>query len=144
MQDNAATRVRGMTLIELLTVVAILAILSTLAVSAYRRHLVRTNRMDATTTLLRVQVAQEKYFLQNNTYADDMTGKLGFASEVTPQGIYRVTLAAASGADFATSYVATATALGSQKGSDPQCQALTIDDKGQRGSNPGASGTCWR
>ncbi len=144
MQSNVQRRMRGVTLIELLTVLAVLAILSALAVSTYRGHLVRTNRTDATATLLRVQVAQEKYFLQNNVYADDVTTKLGFASDTTPQGIYRVTLAAASGSDFATSYVATATALGTQRSSDPQCQTLTIDDKGQRGSNPGASSTCWR
>jgi len=144
MQSNARRRVRGMTLVELLTVLVVLAILSTLAVSTYRSHVVRANRTDATAMLLRIQVAQEKYFLQNNVYADNVTTKLGFVADITPEGMYKVTLAAASGSDFATSYVATATALGAQRSSDQQCQMLTIDDKGQRGANPGASSTCWR
>ena len=145
MQSNVhPTRMRGMTLVELLTVLVVVAILATLAVSSYRRYVIRANRTDATALLLQIQVAQEKYFLQHNVYAGNLATELGFASDTTPHGTYKVTLAAASGADFATSYVATATALGSQKGSDPQCLTLTVDDKGQRSSNPGASGTCWR
>jgi type IV pilus assembly protein PilE len=144
MRSKFQRRMRGVTLIELLTVVAVLAILSTVAVSAYRSHVVRVNRTDATATLLRVQVAQEKYFLQNNVYADELPTKLGFASDTTPQGRYKVTLAAAGESGFATSYVATATAFGTQSSSDPQCQTLTIDDKGQRGSSPGNSSICWR
>jgi len=144
MRSKFQLQMRGVTLVELLTVVAVLAILSTIAVSSYRSHVVRANRTDATATLLRIQVAQEKYFLQNNVYADDVTTKLGFASDTTPQGMYKVTLSAASGSDFATSYVATATALATQRSSDSQCQMLTIDDKGQKGSSPGSSSTCWR
>ena len=49
---------RGMTLIELLTVMAVLAILGTISVSTYRSYLIRTNRTDARTTLLRIQVAE--------------------------------------------------------------------------------------
>jgi len=78
MQSKVQVRPRGVTLVELLTVVAVLAILSTIAVTAYRSHVVRTNRTDATATLLRVQVAQEKYFLQHNVYADNVTTQLGF------------------------------------------------------------------
>jgi type IV pilus assembly protein PilE len=133
-----------MTLLELLTVMVVVAILATLAVTSYRAHVTRANRTDATSMLLRVQVAQEKYFLQNNTYADDLVTKLGFATDVTTHGKYKVTLAAAPGRDFTTSYVATATALGAQNSGDPQCHVLTVDDKGQRGSNPGPVGTCWR
>lgn len=144
MRSRVQARRRGVTLVELLTVVAVLAILSTIAVTAYRSHVVRANRTDATATLLRIQVAQEKYFLQHNAYADNVTVQLGFESDTTPQGLYKVTLSAASGSDLATSYVATATALGAQGTSDLQCQTLTIDDRGQRGSNPGAASTCWR
>ncbi len=133
-----------MTLIELLTVIAVVAILASLAMSSYRRYLVRTNRTDATTMLLRVQVAQEKYYLQNNTYADNLKTQLLFDSDTAPQGTYKVAIAAASGGDLTTSYVATATALGTQASDDPQCQTLTIDDKGMRGSSPGASSICWK
>ena len=62
-------RQRGVTLIELMIVVVVLAILGSISVSTYRRYMLRANRTDATTMLLRIQVAQEKFFLQNNGYA---------------------------------------------------------------------------
>src|SRR5437899_1251323 len=66
-------RMRGVTLIELMVVLAIVAILSSLAVGSYRRYVLRANRTDATSALLRTQVAEEKYFLHNNTYTTDVT-----------------------------------------------------------------------
>ena len=132
-------RMRGMSLIELLTVVAVLAILSSIAVSSYRRYLVRTNRTEATGALLRVQVAQEKFFLQNNTYTNNMTS-LGVPA-TTPTGNYSIAVGATG---LATSFTATATPQGRQASSDADCQTLTIDDKGQRGSTPGAASLCWK
>src|ERR1041385_1494678 len=64
---RACARMRGMTLVELLTVMVVLAVLASVSVSSYRRYMIRANRTDATTSLLRTQVAEEKYFLQNNT-----------------------------------------------------------------------------
>src|SRR5690606_27341297 len=60
---------RGVTLIELRPVIVVVAILRTIAVSSYRSYLLRTNRTEARMALLRVQAAQEKFFLQNNRYA---------------------------------------------------------------------------
>ncbi len=59
--QHAGPRMRGMTLIELMVVVAIVAILSTLAVASYRRYVLRANRTDATSALLRIQVAEDVY-----------------------------------------------------------------------------------
>src|SRR2546429_5200969 len=61
-----SNRMRGMTLIELMVVLVIVAILSTLAVGSYRRYVLRANRTDATSALLRIQVAEEKFFLQRS------------------------------------------------------------------------------
>ena len=47
-----------MTLIELMIVVAIVAILAAVALPAYRGYVLRSNRTEATATLLRVQAAQ--------------------------------------------------------------------------------------
>lgn len=134
-------RMRGMTLIELLTVVAVLAILSSIAVSSYRRYLVRTNRTEATGALLRVQVAQEKFFLQNNTYTNNMTS-LGVPA-TTPTGNYSISVGGTA-TTLATTFTATATPQGRQASSDTDCQALTIDDRGQRGSTPKAPSLCWK
>src|SRR4029450_13032529 len=60
---------RGFTLIELLVVVVIVTILATIAAPGYRQYLFRTNRTEAKRTLLNVAAAQERFYLQNNTYA---------------------------------------------------------------------------
>lgn len=131
---------RGMTLMELLTVMVVLGILATVSVGSYRRYLVRTNRTDATATLLRVQVAQEKYYLQNSVYTDDLK-ELGIP-ETSPGGHYEITIDEPE-AGFAVAYLATATAIAGQATSDTQCQSLTINERGQRGSNPGSTDVCW-
>jgi len=135
-------RMKGMTLVELLTVMMILAVLSTIAVSSYRRYLIRANRTDATTALLRIQVAEEKFFLQNNRYTDQVTADLGFASATTSGGYYTLAVAPAAGGTLATSYVATASAT-SKQADDTTCVSLAIDDQGQRISSPSAPSTCW-
>ncbi len=82
---------RGVTLVELLIVIVIIGILSTIAVPTYRSYVLRTQRTEATSTLLRTQAAQEKYFAQNNIYADDLAAAppagLGIPA-VTASGYY--------------------------------------------------------
>ena len=91
-------RSRGVTLLELMAVVVIIGVLGTLAVNSYRGYLLRANRTEARVALLRVQAAQEKFFLQNNRYADtaELTpgpadGGLGIAA-TTPNGQYAISL----------------------------------------------------
>ena len=138
-------RMRGMTLIELMVVVAIVAILASLAVGSYRRYVLRANRTDATSALLRIQVGEEKYFLQNNAYTINATAQpptgLGVASP-TRNGFYNITVTPGSTGSIATSFSATATAKGTQT-QDTSCQTLTIDDQGLRNSAPSTT-ECWR
>ena len=141
-RPRGRARMRGVTLIELMTVVAMVAIISTIAVSSYRRYLIRTNRTEATGALLRIQVAQEKFFLQNNTYTNNIT-TLGLLSP-TPNGNYTLGVAAGASSDLATSFTATATPQNRQAAQDRDCQTLTIDDRGQRGSTPGSTSLCWK
>src|ERR1700753_1382180 len=86
-------RMRRVSMIELLTVMVVLSILATVSVQSYRGYLVRAHRTDATTTLLRIQVAEEKFFLQNNTYTVNLNGAppggLGIAT-ATQNGYYNV------------------------------------------------------
>jgi type IV pilus assembly protein PilE len=136
---------RGVTLIELLVTMAVLAILSSMAVTSYQRYALRAYRSDATTTLLRIQVAQEKYFLQNGAYINDNAtmaqgppNGLGIGT-TTPNGRYTINVAARTTAG--TTYAATATATGAQTKDAATCLTFTIDDQGLRTPND-ASG-CW-
>jgi len=133
---------RGVTLIELMVVVAIVAILASLAVGSYRRYVLRANRTDATAALLRIQVAEEKFFLQNNAYTTQVTvAVLGIASP-TPNGFYNLAVAPGSTGSIATSFSATAAATSTQT-QDTSCLTLTIDDQGLRNSAPSTT-ECWR
>jgi type IV pilus assembly protein PilE len=141
------THLRGMSLIELLAVITIVGVLSALAVSTYTSYTLRANRTDATTTLLRIQVAEEKFFLSNNTYTTDFisappTG-LGISNVATTNnGRYTLTIAAGGTGTIATSYTATATATGAQTSDTAACQVYSINETGTR--SPLDSSGCWK
>jgi type IV pilus assembly protein PilE len=141
----SARRMRGISMLELLTVVAIVAILSSIAVQSYRSYLLRAHRTDATTSLLRIQVAEEKYFLQYNTYTTDLTATgLGVLSP-TQNGYYTLAVGpdpAVTPSNIATSFLATATPAGGQV-KDKACPTLTINDQGLKGPAATAT-TCWK
>lgn len=73
----------GFTLIELLITVAIVGILAAVAVPSYTEYTKRGNRSDALNQMQQILDAQERYFLQNNSYtasltsADDANGNPG-------------------------------------------------------------------
>ena len=140
---------RGFSLIELMVVLAVFAILSTIAVGSYRRYSLRATRTEGRLALLAVQVAQEKYFLQNNTYAQDIAtviaappAGLGVssinASGVTTGGNYTISFAAVT----PTTYRLQAVATGSQTKDTVACLTFTIDEQGTR--TPLDSSGCWR
>src|SRR5687767_6796375 len=90
-QDTQRVRraMRGITLIELMIVVVIVAILAGIAIPNYRAYTLRAQRTDATSALLRVGSAQEKFYLQNNTYTSNLT-LLGIAG--TERGYYTLSI----------------------------------------------------
>ena len=130
---------RGMTLIEIMIVVVIVGILAAVAFPAYTRYVMRANRVDGTAALLRLAAAQERFYLQNNTYAAN-PGAMGIAG--TESNFYALAITAAN----ATGYTATATAQGRQA-DDDDCQVLSINQLGQRSSldsgGADSTATCW-
>lgn len=134
----------GITLIELMIVVAIVAILGSIAIASYRGYVLRSNRAEAAETLLRIQVAQEKYYLNRNEYATDLSaaspGGLGIPA-ATERGLYTIELLEVD--DPENEYTAQATAIGGQAADKAECRILSIDHTGQRLPDPGAT-DCWR
>jgi type IV pilus assembly protein PilE len=139
---------RGVTLIELMTVIVVVAILASIAVPSYRNYLLRAQRTEATTALLNLQAAQEKFYLQNNRYADqaELTpappAGLGLAA-TTERGFYDVTIALDADQQ---GYTATAAPVaGAGQSDDSRCTGFSVDDNGMRGATgPGGTTYCWR
>lgn len=137
-----------MSLVELMIVVTIIAILASVAYPSYRRYVMRSDRVDAKTALLRVNVAQEKFFLQNQRYATaaelDQAPPAGLGIAATSEREkYTVDLPEAE----ALSYVARATAQNSQT-DDTRCRVFRIDETGQKTATDASgndnSAECWR
>ena len=141
---------KGVTLIELMTVVVVISILGAIAIPSYRNYLLRAQRSDGKTALLRIQSGLEKYLVQNGSYTTDLTsapsatpGGLGL-SAVSEQGFYALKVDLTP-----TGYIATAAAIaGKGQASDKRCQTFTVTETGGKGAldNSGGDRTteCWR
>jgi type IV pilus assembly protein PilE len=141
---------RGVTLIELMVVVAIVAIVFAFAFPSYERYIVRTKRAVAQNALLQVADRQQQFFMDNKRFAADLTN-LGFGGNpfvvdddgsATVAGdadaVYSVTLSNVT----QTTWTATAAPLHGQLSRDTQCGSLSITQAGARASSGGGA-NCW-
>ena len=147
---TSRARMRGVSLIELMVVITILAIISSIAIPSYRKYLLRSQRSEAKIALLQLQTAQEKFYLQNNTYTDKVT----VSSTATTPGLGLPGTSETNKYDIAVttlggggqSYTATASPhSGGCQADDKDCANFTITERGVRG----VSGTktpefCWK
>jgi type IV pilus assembly protein PilE len=127
----------GITLIELMIVVVIVSVLAAIAFPNYQEFSARAKRNEAKAALLQIKINQERFYLNNNTFTQDMT-QLGFAADpfTTDTGSYVVAVTAASPSNFS----ATATyQLGGNEAS--KCVTFTIDGRGAKTSGPETN--CW-
>ncbi|GEM_PF-2092320 len=85
---RALGRIAGFTLIELLVVIAIIGILAAVAIPQFGAYRRKGFDADAQANVRNMALAQEAYFLDNNTYADDPAalGALGYtqSANITP------------------------------------------------------------
>jgi len=131
-------RMRGITLMELMIVVVIVGILAAIAYPNYRDFAARAKRNEAKAALLMIATNQERFYLNNQVYTDDMT-RLGFAVSddfVTETGSYQIDVAGAN----ASTYTATATYLKADNEAG-KCASFTIQPNGDKASAPLAD--CW-
>ena len=129
--------VRGMTLIELLIVVAIVGILAAIAGPAWNDQVIKSRRADARNTLLAAQIEQEQYRANNLTYATSMSA-MGMGSfDSTSRDYYRLEVVSAD----ATSFLITATPNGNQA-NDSTCNVFAVRQTGPEHSGYAAL-SCW-
>lgn len=127
----------GFTLIDLLTALAIVAILATITVPSFSGLLARSRRSDAMSALLDVQLAQERWRALNVSYAPTLS-RLGWTSEASPGGYYRLRITSADDSGF----LVTARPVGVQQ-SDP-CGVFAVDAQGPAYGGGFADEGCWR
>ena len=107
-QRSAARYHTGFTLIELMIVVAITGILASVAFPAYKAYVDRAKRSEGKAFLMELAARQERYYFDNNSYADHAQN-LGYSSN-TPKSdeknyVLNDAIAAGSTGSITTSYL---------------------------------------
>ena len=126
---------RGMTLIELVIVVAVMGILLASAVPSYLGYMLRVHRTEAIRMLLQASMCQERISASRGSY------DTGSCHQVSEQQRYQISFNPPN--TKGRTYVATAAPKGAQL-SDP-CGSLSLDQNGNRsisGVNVSAL-KCW-
>ena len=129
---------QGFSLFELIIALVIVASLAAISVSAYRGYILKSHRSDALHTLLAMQLAQEKYRMNNTTYGT--LAQVWNSVTTTEGGYYSLAISG----NTATAYTITATAVGTQANDEEDgtsCSTLTLAySNGTTTKSPAA---CW-
>ena len=129
-------KMRGFTLIELMIVVVIISIVLTVAIPSYQNNMRESRRTDGHNALQSLANLQERYYLQNNTYAPDI-GTLNPPSLTSQEGYYDLTVVG-----NASTFTATATAVpGGPQANDAPCTVMTLNQAQQK--LPSVPVNCW-
>ena len=127
----ASSAARGMTLIELMIVVAVIALLGAVALPSYQSSVRKSHRADAKAALTKAAQRLERFYTENNKY--DPTGTSTRLSDLvdseSENKYYALSISFTSGVP--TVYLLTATPQNSQ--ADDACGKFTINQNGDRG-----------
>ncbi len=142
----------GMTLIELLIVVAIIGILAAIAYPSYVDHVRRANRAEAQAILMEATQVLERNYSTANRYDQDAAGNAVAIAATSPVvgGVikYDIGLAtgAVNGANGQTFVLSAVPRAGGPMIGDA-CGTMTLNDRGQKGAAGVVAGAivqdCW-
>lgn len=114
----------GFTLIELMIVVVIVGILASVALPAYREHVIRGNRAAAQAQMMDIANREQQYLLANREYGDDADIGYVLSDEVADNYTADIVV----GGGTVPSFTITFTAIDAQV-SDGN---LTLDNEGDK------------
>lgn len=141
---------KGLSLIELMIVLAITAILMSFTYPSYQSYMIRSHRLDGKMALFDLAHRMETYFTHQGTYQLSTIGTGNpndvLSSNISPQCWYDLTITQASDQH----YTLQATPRGTQAQQDTLCQSLELNDQGMqsirsgpKGAPTGTSDNCW-
>ena len=127
----------GMTLIELMIVIAIIAIIGMVAFPSYLDRIRETRKTDGVAMINKVMQAQERFFVNNLTYTIKLKD-LGFANDSglpSEEGFYLIS-AASCGTGLTDCVNITAVAQGSQDtDASDTVDNLTLNSQGTKSAD---------
>ena len=134
------TYARGLTLIELLIVMAVVGILAVMAYPSYTESVRRSRRSDAVIRLMEVAQTLERCYTQFSGVYDHMDCPIQSTVELTSsQGFYKIVPAVT-----ATTYRLTATPIvGGPQATDAKCIAFTLTNTGVKTAVGDLGDACW-
>ncbi len=141
---------QGVTLLELMIVVAVIGIIAAVAYPSYQEFLSESRRADAQATLMSFAGAMERHFTINDSYCGAGTTTSGTCANATGDPTIFPTEAPLDGADkyydlditaaTATSFTLQASPKNAQ--ASDRCGNLTVTSTGARAATGGTD--CWQ
>ena len=132
----------GLTLVELMVVVAVMAIIATVAYPLYTNQVQKTRRADAKIALEMIAAAQERYRTLTGGYTAVLSS-LDVSSALqggqSSEGYYNVSVVAST---VGFTVTAEKSSTGAQSGDD-DCEQFTINQQGVKTATDGNSTNCW-
>ena len=139
----------GFTLLELMITLIINGILSSIAYANFQPYVFKARRIDATQVLMKLAVAQEKYYNQQMRYSTDISSSTGLNQQslLSSAGFYQLSVETKTYViDGKDSFLLKATAIKTQA-KDKDCVSFTLSNLNERkafNSQGTENVKCWQ
>lgn len=142
---------KGFTLLELMIVVAVIAVIASIAVPSYRDYIRKARRFEAVTTLLDIQLHQERYRAVNPTYAPSFASiAASVVSNYNPNNLDIADYFTFSTSNTGTNLLHSATAVAKANGAQntdtedgQSCATLRLRKTNNAGTLEGPNAECF-